>query len=307
MRGFTREELERAKKVDLLQVAEQLGYTPKRVGRTYTLKEMDSIRIYNHVSWYRYSNGTGGSQIDFLFFFANMNVCEAVRWLLEFSGAASTNMIQKSPERKIALEMPKPNKTNHYLLQYLSKERNFSVKVIQWFINQGLIYEEAGTHNIVFVGRDENNVVHQIYKRGTYCYNGTVSDFKCDVIGSDKEHYGFTLYGSSMSVIHVFEAAIDLMSYVDLFQDYEITGIALGCLGDKPLETLLQKNLELHTIVLWLDMDSSGCRAAKEMKHYYEGKGYAVKVMSQKEGCKDMNETLCAIRKEEKRDINGKV
>lgn len=47
MDRFTEEELAIAKSVDLVDVAAALGYTPKRIGRYHTLKEMDSMRIYN--------------------------------------------------------------------------------------------------------------------------------------------------------------------------------------------------------------------------------------------------------------------
>lgn len=42
-----------AKRVDLVKVAESLGYTLKRVGHFYTLKAMDSIHFYNHSNWFR--------------------------------------------------------------------------------------------------------------------------------------------------------------------------------------------------------------------------------------------------------------
>ena len=44
---FTEEELAIAKQTDLCAVAKSLGYTIKRVGKYHTLKEMDSIRIYD--------------------------------------------------------------------------------------------------------------------------------------------------------------------------------------------------------------------------------------------------------------------
>lgn len=52
---FTQEELSIAKSVDLCEVATRLGYTVKRIGRYHTLKEMDSIRIYNRSHWFRWS------------------------------------------------------------------------------------------------------------------------------------------------------------------------------------------------------------------------------------------------------------
>ena len=54
-RRFTDEELRMAKGVDLCQVAEALGYTVRRIGKYHTLKEMDSIRIYNRTNWFRWS------------------------------------------------------------------------------------------------------------------------------------------------------------------------------------------------------------------------------------------------------------
>lgn len=88
---FTDEELRIAKSVDLCAVASTLGYTVRKIGKYHTLKEMDSIRIYNRTNWYRWSRqnekgSNGGSQIDFLRIFAGMDVKEAVFWLLDFAG-----------------------------------------------------------------------------------------------------------------------------------------------------------------------------------------------------------------------------
>ena len=88
---FTAEELGIAKQADLCAVAERMGYTVKRIGHYHTLKEMDSIRIYDRSHWCRFSRRydkgeNGGSQIDFLRVFAGMDVKEAVFWLLDFVG-----------------------------------------------------------------------------------------------------------------------------------------------------------------------------------------------------------------------------
>lgn len=55
MNSFTEDELAIAKSVDLVEVARQLGYTPYRIGHYYSLKEMDSIRIYDRTNWFRWS------------------------------------------------------------------------------------------------------------------------------------------------------------------------------------------------------------------------------------------------------------
>ena len=102
MQSFTEDELAIAKSVDLVAVAASLGYTPKRIGNYYTLKEMDSMRIYNRSHWCRFSRRyekgeNGGSQIDFLRVFAGMDVKEAVFWLLDFAGYRRINDTPEKP------------------------------------------------------------------------------------------------------------------------------------------------------------------------------------------------------------------
>ena len=79
---ITKQDIDRAKTTNLCEVAASLGYTPIRIGSYHTLKEMDSVRIYNKSTWYRWSDGTGGSQIDFLIKFAGMDFLDSVRYLV---------------------------------------------------------------------------------------------------------------------------------------------------------------------------------------------------------------------------------
>ena len=52
----------------------------------------------------------------------------------------------------------------------------------------------------------------------------------------------------------VFEAAIDLMNYVDIFADYESNKLALGMLADAPLETFLREHPQITSIRYCLDI-----------------------------------------------------
>ena len=63
--------------------------------------------------------------------------------------------------------------------------------------------------------------------RGVFDKQG--KPFKCDVTGNDK-NYGFNVVNVNSTELVVFEAAIDLMSYVDIFADYESNKLALGML-----------------------------------------------------------------------------
>lgn len=168
---FTEEELAIAKSVDLCAVAESLGYTVKKIGKYHTLKEMDSIRIYDRSHWYRWSRqfdkgNNGGSQIDFLRVFGGMSVKEAVFWLLDFAGYRRIESTAKQPlvhqvtkkqqEERKPFVLPQPAGDNSYLISYLNNERGISKAVIELFLKENLIYESRHYHNIVFKGNDKN-------------------------------------------------------------------------------------------------------------------------------------------------------
>ena len=89
--------------------------------------------------------------------------------------------------------------------------------------------------------------------------------FKCDVAGNDK-NFGFNVVNDSSTELVVFEAAIDLMSYVDIFTDYESNKLALGMLADAPLETFLREHTQITSIrylclySLWIERNHKTVR-----------------------------------------------
>ena len=276
---FTDEELAIAKSVDLCAVAESLGYTVKRIGKYHTLKEMDSIRIYNRSHWYRWSRqfdkgNNGGSQIDFLRVFCGMSVKEAVFWLLDFAGYRRIEnpvkqplvhqVSQKQAEERKPFVLPEPAGDNSYLISYLNQERGISRAVIDLFLKEGLIYESRHYHNVVFKGNDKN--------------------------------YGFNVVNVNSTELVVFEAAIDLMSYVDIFTDYESNKLALGMLADAPLETFLREHPQITSIRFCLDGDEPGRKAAAELMRKYYELGYEVEDCPPPAGYKDYNEWLVAAK-----------
>lgn len=160
MAHYTDEEIAIAKSVDLVGVANALGYTPKRIGSYYTLKEMDSIRIYNHKTWYRWSRqyeseGRDGTQIDFLMHFGGYDFAEAVEWLLDFAGYKKLTEGTKKPlknqapkkeeKEKKKFILPIPARNNTYLYSYLINERGISGETVDKFVDKGLILESGDT------------------------------------------------------------------------------------------------------------------------------------------------------------------
>lgn len=302
MTGFTQEELELAKQVDLVHVASALGFHPKKIGRFYTLKEMDSIRIYNKKTWYRFSNGTGGSQIDFVSEFANLSVKESVEWLLDLIGyRKSETEIKKSEhickevtEEKKEFILPKASTNNTYLYSYLTKERRLSKEIVDYLIENNLAYESEVYHNVVFLGRDKNGDVKFASQRGVFDKDG--KSFKSDVAGSDK-HYGFNIVNKNSEHLIVFEAAIDLLSYIDIYGDWDSNKLALGMLDDKPLATFLDENMNITEITFCLDNDEPGRIATKSLISKYKENGFMVNERPVPADYKDYNEWLVNRRK----------
>lgn len=305
---FTEEELAIAKSVDLVSVAEAMGYTVKRIGKYHTLVEMDSVRIHNRRTWFRWSRqyepaGRGGTQIDFLQTFGGMEFREAVNWLLNYAGYRKEeesgkertfkNVAKKKAEKKPPFVLPKKAPNNKCLYGYLIKQRGLRKEVVDYFVQKGLIYESVPYHNIVFKGMDKTGVVRFASMRGVFDEYGNV--FKCDVEGNDK-NYGFNVPSADSKVLDVFESGIDLMSYTDIYGDFESNKIALGMLGDAPVVTFLKEHPHISTLRFHLDNDIPGRRATEQfMQRYYE-LGYEVEDDPPPRGVKDFNEWLTIFR-----------
>lgn len=308
MERFTGEELTIAKSVDLCAVAENLGYTIRRVGKYHTIKEMDSIRIYSRSHWFRWSRQyekgeNGGSQIDFLRVFAGMEVKEAVFWLLDFAEykrleesenkIVLKNQVVEKQEVKKPFILPVAAGSNTYLISYLNQERAISKAIIDYFLKKDLIYESRGYHNIVFKGNDKAGVTRFASMRGVFDKDGKA--FKCDVAGNDKQ-YGFNDVNENSDELVVFESAIDLMSYMDIYCDYESNKLALGMLSDTPLETFLAEHTQIVNLRFCLDNDEPGRKAAVELMEKYYQNGYEVEDCPPPAGYKDYNEWIKATK-----------
>lgn len=318
---YSEEEINIAKQMDLVKVTEELGYTPQRIGKYYTLKEMDSIRIYHRQTWCRWSRRYqreegGGTQIDFLQTFAGLDFTEAVAWLLDFAGylrapskAKPMELKNQAPKQeeieKKPFQLPPPSSNNDYLYSYLTEDRAISRKTVKAFVDKGLIYESKPYHNIVFKGLDEKGVCRFASMRGVFDKEGR--PFKCDVAGNDK-NYGFNVSNPNSTEVIVFEAAIDLMSYVDIFPECDSNLLALGMLADAPLRTFLKENQQINRIKFCLDNDKYGKEASEELRKKYYELGYDVENAPPPETHKDYNEWLQeqkrSDRKKEARDRN---
>ena len=285
--------MEIAKNTDLPDLLEHLGYSLKRLGRYYTTREMDSIRIKDRRIWKRYSNGTGGDAITFLQEFEGKGFREAVEYLLDFNGRARDSprpsRLRPPPEEeKPEFALPPANEDNRRVFAYLRK-RGIAPQVIRSFLNAGLLYEDAKYHNCVFVGRDNTGQPRFASKRGTYDKDGV--SFKRDVLGSDKSVAFPIPCDPEVPWVLVFEAPIDLMSFCTLHREARSNAVALCGLYEGGLNTYLRDNPHLRHVVLCLDADDPGRTATEKLRAEYESRGLKVSTRTPAKG-KDWNEYL---------------
>ena len=281
-----------ARETDLPELLTHLGYQVKRIGRYYTTVEMDSLRIKDRRKWFRYSQNTGGDAITFLQQFCDKTFPEAVEYLLAFNGRARDSpdkaaapVKQTDPPKPFAL--PPRNSDDRRVFAYLRK-RGIAAQVIRQFMNSGLLYEDAEHHNCVFVGKNSAGQAKYAGLRGTYDRDG--KGFRGDVTGSDK-NTGFPIPPDpSSDLVRVFEAPIDLMSYLTLHRE-PINAVALCGLYDGALETYLKDHPSIKRVTLYLDADAPGRAAAQQLKDKYSARGYAVTAEEPRSG-KDWNEYL---------------
>lgn len=323
--GYSVQEREEALTVSLCSIASSLGYTPVRSGGHYSLKEMDSLVIYNDRSWNRWSGKgsiTGGTQIDFLMAFGGIDTPpQAIKWLLDFKGspAEQTYMRNNPIEKDVSLthrDMVLPPKNANYrrLYAYLIQTRGLSSEVVSDFVHRKLIYEDAVHHNIVYCGYDPEGNIRYAGLRGTADLYG--KKFKMDVPGNDK-NYGVNIVNKESAELKVFESVIDCMSYIDMYHDQTSNKLILGMVDDHPLAQFLKDYPHIRKISFCLDNDRAGQDAIYSgktlanggykpgLKEKYEELGYEVSVEVPPKG-KDFNESLLIMKGKMKEESQAK-
>ena len=267
--------IEQARQIDLLSYLQR--YEPgnlKRVaGNVYCTREHDSLKISNG-KWYWWSRGIGGySALDYLMKVRELGFVEAVQTLTGDMGDwKPPPPAVKKDEPKVLL-LPPRNKDSDRVLQYLFG-RGIDYAIVQDCIADGTIYESADYHNAVFIGKDESGTPKYAACRGT------MGSFKRDASGSDKRYSFRLLAREPTSTVHLFEAAIDVLSYATYLKcegkDYRTANLLSlsGVYQPKKelaeskipiaLTTFLNAHPQIKTIYLHLDNDKAGrlCTAA---------------------------------------------
>jgi hypothetical protein len=273
--------------------------------REYATKTHRSLRISNG-KWHWKSKDIGGySALDFLMAVRGMDFVTAANTIKDrFDGPASVPVRArpKPPSLDGGFCLPEPASGDDNAVTYL-KGRGIDAPIIVECVKRGLVYEtwRFGKPCVVFVGKDRTEQAR--YAMIREC-DGT---WKGDAAGSRKR-YAFRLEGDMQSdTVHLFESAIDVLSYATLLK---ITGrdwhgenlLSLGGITSpnnstqesqlpQPVDEHLKRHPDTKVFFLHLDSDERGREAAAGLTALLGGR-FEVHDAPPPEG-KDVNDYLC--------------
>ena len=252
---YTQAQIDKANAVDLEKFLRAQGETLVRSGKEYRWKAHDSLTVCGN-KWFRHSQSKGGLPVDFVMEFYGKSFPEAVQML---TGEPGEVQPEADPAPSPAFRLPLRNVTNANILNYLTQERKLSPSLVNFFIAAGDIYEDAAHHNVVFVGRDADG--HPRYASS----RGIQEKFRQDAAGAEKA-FGFAHRGTDKQLL-VFEAPIDLLSFIELFPKnwQQHNYLSLGGVSGKALRQFLSERPDVERVFLCLDADKAGEDACKRL------------------------------------------
>ncbi len=252
------------------------GESLKRCGSEMLWEAGGRVTIRDNI-WFSQYEQKGGNAVQFVQKYYNKNYQDAVQMLLDEHIEAISVDIQKKQNKKRPFELPALNESMKQIFAYLFKSRFLDRDVVKYFVDKGLIYESKEIikgkeiHNCVFVGVDKNGKARHAHKRGTY----TLGDsFKGNVDSCEAE-YSFHYTGTS-NVLYVFEAPIDMLSYISLHKDnwQQQSYVSLCSVSDRAAIQMLKDNPQINKIYLCLDNDLEGIDSDYRIRHNLNQIGY---------------------------------
>ena len=252
---YTQAQIDRANAANLEDFLRAQGETLVRSGKEYRWKAHDSLTVCGN-KWFRHSQSKGGYPVDFVMEFYGKSFPEAVQML---TGEPGEVQPEADPAPSPAFRLPLRNITNANILNYLTQERKLSPSLVNFFVSAGDIYEDVAHHNAVFVGRDADG-----HPRYASC-RSIHEKFRQDVAGAEKS-FGFAHRGTDKQLM-VFEAPIDLLSFIELFPKnwQQHNYLSLGGVSGKALRQFLSERPDVERVFLCLDSDKAGEDACKRL------------------------------------------
>ena len=293
---FTEEQKHRANSVDLPEFLRRRGEKLLPSGRDKRLASDHSVTIRGN-QWFDHATEQGGLAIDFVQKFYGLSFPDAVTALLGGeSGIGYLPAREEPSEQRKPFALPPAHTDMRRVYAYLLQIRCIDRDVLTEFARAGLIFESAEPsadktkiyHNAVFVGNDEHGVARHGHKRSIYTSG---KSYRGNIESSDPRH-SFHWVGKS-DQLYVFEAPIDLLSYISLHQEdwWKHSYVSLCGTSEHAMLWMLEQHTQLGEIVLCLDNDDAGLKATERLTGFLAEHGYgSIRVDHSEE--KDWNDEL---------------
>lgn len=295
---FTEEQKQRAGSVDLVDFLRSNGEKLISAGREWRLSSDHSITVRGN-TWYDHAEEKGGGPISFVQYVYGKNYPEAVTMLLNGEQGVAYKQSQREERTKVPFVLPLSNNNMRRVYAYLLKNRFLDREIVDAFVRSGLIYESLEPskdgakqfHNAIFVGKDEAGIARHAHKKGIYTYG---KSYRGNIEGSDPR-YSFHWKGTS-NTLYVFEAPIDLISYISLHKEgwENHSYVALCGVGRQSMHHMLKEDPNLKVIRLCLDHDAPGIKAMRRITDELLELGYQ-DTKEERSIYKDWNEDCKAV------------
>lgn len=272
--------IRKARQTDLVGFLESMNYTLEKCGynewriidetREKKSEQKTSCFVTGNC-FNRFSNGNGGNAIDFCVQELGMNPYEAVEALIAYQGITLQKNQQDVTEqatehdRRIRTDIFSPKElfqnNSKRAIAYLCQTRMIDYQVIRPLLTEGLLRQDV-RGNACFCQYNADNILIGIEKHGT----ATSGKF-CKTEGEK----GFFLKVGKPEIICIFESAIDLLSFREMFFNKVRRHLLVSMGGLNGLALKLRKQYPDSSVFLCIDNDQRGNEFADKLCRDYQG------------------------------------
>lgn len=176
-----------------------------------------------------------------------------------------------------------------------SMRRKIWPSIVAHFAKAKTLFEDAKYHNCVFLGTDEQGVPRYAHKRSC---NSVGKAFRQNIEGSDPR-YSFHHIGTD-GQLFVFEAPIDLLSYITMHPEDLQSHSYVACCGTSaiPVLSMLERISSPKEVYRCLDNDQAGETGSLRMAEKIAEQFNIASDRLLPEH-KDWNDALCARNQEQ--------
>ena len=278
---YVKEDIEKAKHTNLYNYLYQNHLSSFTIeGGSLRLKKNHSISIApDYVGFYDFATRESGDGIQFLMDYMGYTFQKAVGSLLKADNIVLSSIDRKKdismPEEPREIELPKkeegsPTRVIAYLLG-----RGISMSIIVNLLNQGLLYQSAGTNNCVFINYEKD----YFEQRGTITkeYLKEEQEPFRQVKRTLKSNFWYIANNNipfdEVEKVLVCEAAIDAISLYQILHEHLKSKQKYACVsigGVANQETINRLVSTGKEVVLAVDNDAAGefCRKTNESLLY---------------------------------------